>query len=62
MSIGEMSKSTRSPLDAMAAAGFIRPDDLKLFSYVDSPEEAYDRIVEGAGEGWNPPKNGSVQT
>ena len=49
-------------LDQMAAAGFIRPDDLKLFSYVDSPEEAYDRIVEGAGEGWNPPKNGSVQT
>jgi uncharacterized protein (TIGR00730 family) len=49
-------------LDAMAAAGFIRPDDLKLFSYVDSPDEAYDRIVEGAGEGWNPPTNGSVQT
>ena len=49
-------------LDQMAAAGFIRPDDLKLFSYVDSPEEAYDRIVEGAGEGGNPPKNGSAQT
>ncbi|WP_248311796.1 TIGR00730 family Rossman fold protein [Bosea sp. ASV33] len=49
-------------LDQMAAAGFIRPDDLKLFAYADSPEEAYDRIVEGAGAHWDLPKNGSVQT
>jgi predicted Rossmann-fold nucleotide-binding protein len=49
-------------LDRMAEAGFIRPDDLRLFSYVDSPGEAYDRIVEGAGARWDPPKNGSVQT
>lgn len=49
-------------LDRMEAAGFIRPEDLKLFSYADTPEQAYDRIVEGAGEGWNPSGNGSVQT
>lgn len=49
-------------LDTMAEAGFIRPEDLKLFSYADTPEEAYQRIVDGAGDGWNPPGNGSVQT
>lgn len=49
-------------LDTMAAAGFIRPDDLKLFAYADTPDGAYDLIVAGAGEGWNPQKNGSVQT
>jgi predicted Rossmann-fold nucleotide-binding protein len=49
-------------LDTMLKAGFIRPDDLTLFSYADTPEEAYDAIVAGAGEGWNPPRNGSVQT
>ena len=37
-------------LDKMAAAGFIRPDDLKLFSYADTPEAAYDLIVDGAGD------------
>ena len=49
-------------LDTMTEAGFIRPEDLKLFSYADTPEQAYDCIVHGAGEGWNPPGNGSVQT
>lgn len=48
-------------LDRMAEAGFIRPDDLKLFHYADTPEQAYDRIVEGAGADWHPPTNGSVQ-
>lgn len=49
-------------LDRMEAAGFIRPEDLKLFRYADTPEQAYECIVEGAGESWHPPKNGSVQS
>ena len=49
-------------LKTMAEAGFIRPDDLKLFAYANTPEEAYLRIVDGAGDGWNHPGNGSVQT
>ena len=49
-------------LDAMLEAKFIRPEDLTLFAYADTPEEAYDRIVEGAGDGWKPPSNGSVET
>ncbi|RDJ23570.1 TIGR00730 family Rossman fold protein [Bosea caraganae] len=49
-------------LDAMQAAGFIRPEDLSLFRYADTPEAAYDCIVERAGDGWAPHPNGSVQT
>jgi predicted Rossmann-fold nucleotide-binding protein len=49
-------------LDRMAEAGFIRPEDLKLFCYADSPEDAYQRIVEGAGESWTPKAVGKVQT
>ncbi len=49
-------------LDTMAEAGFIRPDDLKLFAYADTPEEAYACIVDGGGDGWDHPGNGSVQT
>lgn len=49
-------------LDTMAQAGFIRPEDLKLFAYADTPEEAYQCIVDGAGDGWASPGNGSVQT
>ncbi|MGX5732643.1 LOG family protein [Bosea thiooxidans] len=49
-------------LDAMLEAKFIRPEDLKLFAYADTPDETYDRIVEGAGEGWNPPANGTIQS
>jgi uncharacterized protein (TIGR00730 family) len=49
-------------LDTMAQAGFIRPEDLKLFCHADSPEEAYARIVEGAGDHWVPAAKDSVQT
>lgn len=49
-------------LDGMAEAGFIRPEDLSLFCHADSPEEAYARIVEGAGETWTPAAKDSVQT
>ena len=49
-------------LDTMREAGFIRAEDLRLFSYADTPEEAYHCIVETSGDGWNPPANGSVQT
>ena len=49
-------------LDVMAQAGFIRPEDLKLFCHADSPEEAYARIVEGAGDHWAPAAKDSVQT
>lgn len=49
-------------LDVMLEAKFIRPEDLKLFRYADTPEQAYECIVEGAGESWNPPTNGSVQS
>ena len=48
-------------LDQMAAAGFIWPDDLKLFSYADTPEAAYDLIVDGAGASWHEPANGNAQ-
>jgi uncharacterized protein (TIGR00730 family) len=34
-------------LDAMAEAGAISPEDLKLFSFADSPEEAFDYLKEG---------------
>jgi hypothetical protein len=43
-------------LDRMLEAGFIRAEDLKLFCHADTPEEAYARIVEGAGEDWAPPQ------
>lgn len=49
-------------LDGMAEAGFIRPEDLSLFCHADTPEEAYARIVEGAGETWTPAAKDSVQT
>jgi uncharacterized protein (TIGR00730 family) len=49
-------------LDGMTEAGFIRPEDLSLFCHADSPEEAYARIVEGAGEAWTPAAKDSVQT
>ena len=49
-------------LDTMREAGFIRAEDLRLFSYADTPEEAYHCIVQKSGDGWNPPANGSVQT
>ena len=49
-------------LETMAQAGFIRPEDLELFCYADSPEETYARIVEGAGDGWTPAAKDSVQT
>lgn len=48
--------------EVMREAGFVRPEDLSLFRYADSPEAAYDCIVERAGEGWTPKPNGSVQT
>ena len=49
-------------LDTMLEAGFIRAEDLKLFSYADTPDEAFRCIVEKAGDGWNAPQNGSVQS
>jgi len=49
-------------LDKMAEAGFIRTQDLALFGYADTPEEAYARIVEGAGESWAPVAVDKVQT
>jgi uncharacterized protein (TIGR00730 family) len=49
-------------LETMAQAGFIRPEDLQLFCYADTPEEAYARIVEGAGDDWTPAAKDSVQT
>jgi uncharacterized protein (TIGR00730 family) len=36
-------------LDALADEGFIRPDDLKLFSYADTVEEAWTVIAQGPG-------------
>jgi len=49
-------------LDAMAAAKFIRPEDLSLFCYADTPEEAYQRVVDGAGQNWVLPANDSMQS
>lgn len=49
-------------LDAMAAAKFIRPEDLSLFCYADTPEEAYQRVVDGAGQSWTLPANDSMQS
>ncbi len=49
-------------LDAMLEAKFIRPEDVKLFRYADTPEQAYECLVKGAGESWNPPTNGSLQS
>ncbi|PZU93468.1 MAG: TIGR00730 family Rossman fold protein [Chelatococcus sp.] len=49
-------------LDAMRDAGFIRPEDLELFCYADSPEEAYCRIVEGAPEIAAPASRDMVET
>ncbi|MCV9939707.1 TIGR00730 family Rossman fold protein [Boseaceae bacterium BT-24-1] len=49
-------------LDRMAEAGFIRPEDLKLFCYADTPDEAYQRILDGAGESWTPKAVEKVQT
>lgn len=49
-------------LDAMADAGMIRAEDLALFCYAESPEEAYARIVEGAGDNWRPATEDRVQT
>jgi uncharacterized protein (TIGR00730 family) len=34
-------------LEAMAEAGAISPEDLKLFSFADSPEEAFESLKEG---------------
>lgn len=39
-------------LEALVEAGFIRREDLSLFCYADTPEEAYQRVVDGAGEAW----------
>ena len=47
--------------EQLAARG-IRPEDLKLFCYADTPEEAYQRIVDGAGESWTPKAVDKVQT
>jgi uncharacterized protein (TIGR00730 family) len=49
-------------LETMAQAGFIRPEDLGLFCHADTPEEAYARIVEGAGDDWTPASKDSMQT
>ena len=49
-------------LDTLREAGFIRPEDLSLFTYADTPEEAYARIVAGAGDAWDPAAKDSVQT
>lgn len=49
-------------LERLADAGLIRKEDLELFCYADSPEEAYARIVEGAGDGWIPAAADNVQT
>lgn len=49
-------------LERMREAGFIRPEDLKLFCHADTPEEAYQRIVAGAGESWTPAAADKVQT
>lgn len=49
-------------LDTLREAGFIRPEDLSLFCYADTPEEAYARIVAGAGDAWEPAAKDSVQT
>ena len=49
-------------LERLAEAGLIRKEDLELFCYADSPEEAYARIVEGAGDDWIPAAADSVQT
>ncbi len=46
----------------MLEAGFIRPEDLSLFCHADSPEEAYARIVEGAGDTWRPASQDKVET
>ena len=48
-------------LDSMAKAGFIRPEDLSLFCYADTPEEALRRIEEGAAP-CPPAAKDSVQT
>jgi uncharacterized protein (TIGR00730 family) len=34
-------------LEAMAEAGAISPEDLKLFSFADSPEEAFEYLKDG---------------
>ena len=49
-------------LERLAEAGLIRKEDLELFCYADSPEEAYARIVEGAGDDWIPAAADNVQT
>jgi uncharacterized protein (TIGR00730 family) len=49
-------------LDTLREAGFIRPEDLSLFAYADTPHEAYARIVAGAGDAWEPAAKDSVQT
>lgn len=49
-------------LDRMVEAGFVRPQDLNLFCYADTPEEAYLRIVDGVGEAWTPKAADTVQT
>ena len=41
-------------LERMQEAGFINPEDLSLFSYADTPEEAYETVVARAGNGWHP--------
>lgn len=41
-------------LDVMVRAGMIRAQDFALFCYADSAEEAYARIVEGAGDAQDP--------
>ncbi|AMJ59028.1 TIGR00730 family Rossman fold protein [Bosea sp. PAMC 26642] len=49
-------------LKTMADAGLIRAEDLSLFRYADTPEEAYDCLVSGAGDSWEPAAEGSVRT
>lgn len=49
-------------LEVMAKAGLIRAQDLALFAYADTPEEAYARIVEGAGDNWRLATEDRVQT
>lgn len=49
-------------METLTEAGFVRPEDLALLSYADTPEEAYRLIVQGAGDGWNPTAKDGTQT
>jgi uncharacterized protein (TIGR00730 family) len=48
-------------LETLAQAGFIRPQDLSLFCYADTPEQALERIEDGAAP-CPPAARDSVQT